>query len=147
MYEYSQVRVVSHLLLQTGGGTALCFLPSPSLSLSIAGNRQALWRHGGPVSASQPRGVPFRQRGDPDGRTFIAETRVESLRRNRNVNEAPRQWKSLGAVRRVVCRKVPPRPPPIRSSAHTLGLTVFPEVPCCQVTLYPSATTARAFPG
>jgi len=37
-------------------------------------------------------------------------------------------------------------PPPTLSSAHTLGLTVFPEVPCCQVTLCPSATTDRAFP-
>jgi len=41
----------------------------------------------------------------------------------------------------------PPGGPPLtRSSAHTLGLTVFPEVPCCQVTLCPSATTGRAFP-
>ncbi|KAK1880596.1 Calpain-11, partial [Dissostichus eleginoides] len=37
-------------------------------------------------------------------------------------------------------------PPPTLSSAHTLGLTVFPEVPCCQVTLCPSTTTDRAFP-
>lgn len=40
----------------------------------------------------------------------------------------------------------PGGPPPALSPAHSLGLTVFPEVPCCQVTLCPSATTDRAFP-
>lgn len=40
----------------------------------------------------------------------------------------------------------PTGPPPCLSSAHSSGLTVFPEVPCCQVTLCPSATTDRASP-
>ncbi|CAB1412499.1 unnamed protein product [Pleuronectes platessa] len=41
---------------------------------------------------------------------------------------------------------LPGRAPPTLSSAHSSALTVFPEVPCCQVTLCPSATYDRAFP-
>lgn len=74
----------------------------------------------------------------------LLERRVNSPKRRRNNNEDPPGGRAAVCALSVTS---PPRGPAlVLCSAHTLGLTVFPEVPSCQVTLYPSATTARAFP-
>lgn len=119
--------------------------------------------NGGPVSASQPRGVLSGQRGAPDGRCAAARPttpgdRISSacflsalVKLNVVVPSRRRcvggSWSLREAPRVASFVVVPPAGPPrTRSPAHTLGLTVFPEVPCCRVTLCPSATTDRAFP-
>lgn len=136
-------------------------LPLAPFSLSIAGSRQALWRQRGSRLRLPDTRFPSCSQGG-SWRTSHCYWNDRSLQMTPKQDSHPYSLSPISYNRsppplfagttsiktRVSSRWAQPpfRTPVLPCSAHSSGLTVFPEVPYCRVTLDPFAAADRASP-